>query len=574
MYKPHLTKQSFAILSASILITIASNSIPVNAHGLVEFPASRQQYCGVLTKPDETGNADALYPVCAEAFADYSSTSYNYMSVLTHARGRLRPLPDLEPQETVPANEAAGTVPDLAENVCGYDAETFANGATPWDQPIDWPTSNISAGRNLFIWNIEWGPHFDDTQQFHYWITKEDFTFELGKALTWDDFEEQPFCQLDFDGGDYDANEDIVADTDNAQFYTYCDVPERSGQHVIYSEWGRNHYTWERFHSCIDVEFNDTSSAIVQASITAMPSGDISGASIIELSASESTGDNLSYQWSINHHTTDSIYTLSDASSETTRLSFSDPSTSGQVSIYLTITSVDEQSTQVLTLDHQPESLTSDWDFQQVLTEELVLSSGDTLQLRVVLDSGLDVYIPAEPIELTTETATATLWPFTLATAVNAADSHISIGILDSNTDTVGAIESASENIIYSKVSSSIASVFLNIVSNEEPTETDVSCYYEVSAEWNGGFTGKIMIENNSNEAISGWEVSWSYSDASSISQIWNATISDSYTASNLSWNATIAAGDTVEIGFNGVSASATAEIPTVSGEFCDSTGR
>lgn len=575
MEKLHLTKISLAMLSCGMLATII-NSSPVNAHGFIESPPSRQQYCGVLTKPHETGNADALYPICKEAFDDFPTGGYSFMSVLTHARGRLRPLPALEAGATAPAPETGGVVPELASNVCGYDAETFNNGATPWDSAIDWPTASISAGRNLFTWNISYGPHFDDTQEFHYWITKADYNFEVGKALTWDDFEVQPFCKLDFDRSDYSANGDIVADTDNAKFHTYCDVPERSGQHVIYAEWGRNYYTWERFHGCVDVQFSESNETPVQANIGVSPSGGLIGSSTLELSASQSSGDNLTYQWSIKQQTTDAIYTFSDPSAENTSLTFTDPTSLGQVSIHLTITSDAQESTQSLTLEHRSEAAITDWDFQQVLTEELALSSGDTVQMRVVLNTGEDVYLPAEPIKLTAETATAIVWPMTLAKAVNEENGPIVIGVLNADTDLVEPIVSATNNNVYSKSTESIASVYLNALTSDpqEPEEpqSDIKCYYEVGSEWNGGFSGKIIIENNGTQDVSGWEVNWSYQDGSSITHSWNANVSGSYSASNVSWNQTVPAGGKVEFGFNGISASSTAEIPEVTGDICAST--
>ena len=38
-------------------------------------------------------------------------------------------------------------------------------------------------------------------------------------------------------------------------------VPERQGRHVIYAEWGRNHFTFERFHGCVDVVIGGASSS-------------------------------------------------------------------------------------------------------------------------------------------------------------------------------------------------------------------------------------------------------------------------------------------------------------------------
>ena len=149
---------------------------------------------------------------------------YQFMSVLTHTQGR-------------------ATVNQLPEHVCGFDSETWNGGPTPWDSAIDWPVVNISAGNRKFSWNISWGSHFEDTEEFRYWITKPDFHFQVGVPLSWSDFESEAFCKLNYDDTNPTGNLKIVPDKDNSLFHTYCDVPERSGRHVIYAEWGRNQWT-------------------------------------------------------------------------------------------------------------------------------------------------------------------------------------------------------------------------------------------------------------------------------------------------------------------------------------------
>jgi hypothetical protein len=72
-------------------------------------------------------NGVAQYPVCGDAFAIDFSAGYNFMSVLTHTMGRF----------------ALGPRP----HVCGYGSETWNGAATVWDQPIDWPTTNVT-------WNV------------------------------------------------------------------------------------------------------------------------------------------------------------------------------------------------------------------------------------------------------------------------------------------------------------------------------------------------------------------------------------------------------------------------------------
>lgn len=207
-----------------------------HAHGLISSPPSRNWMCGNVTRPDQAGTPQAAHPECAEAFAEDRNGGYQFMSVLTHAQGR-------------------SVVDPLPEHVCGFGSETWKGGATPWDRALDWPTTPMTAGRQRITWDISWGPHFDDTEEFRYWITKADFTFDPSRPLRWEDFEEAPFCVLQYRDDQPSANPDVVADKSKALFHTTCDVPERAGHHVIYGEWGRNKWTYERFHGCVDVAF-------------------------------------------------------------------------------------------------------------------------------------------------------------------------------------------------------------------------------------------------------------------------------------------------------------------------------
>lgn len=97
------------------------------------------------------------------------------------------------------------------------------------------------------------------------------------------------------------------------------------------------------------------------------------------------------------------------------------------------------------------------------------------------------------------------------------------------------------------------------------------SCEYVVQNEWSSGFVGEIRITNNGTAPISGWQVSWSYTDGSSISSAWNSNLSGSgpYTASNLSWNANIAPGQSVAFGFQGSHNGSTSAV-SVSGSVCN----
>lgn len=549
-------KTPFIFLIPSLL------SLKSVGHGLVESPPSRNQFCGVITKPPEIGTSTAEYPACAPAFATDPTGAYSFMAVLTHTRGRLRPLPPLSADETPPGNEASGT-PSLPENVCGFNAETFGSGATLWDEAIDWPTNSLSAGRQKFTWNISWGPHIADTQEFHYWITKPNFNFRVGEKLNWDDFEDQPFCKLNFDTQNYDANPDIVARVNDGKFDTFCDVPERNGRHVIYAEWGRNYFTWERFHGCIDVVFNGGEK--IEAQILQTPNIDLIGASSVTLDGTGSTGNNLNYSWRIVDQTTDATYTFANPTASITTLQSSTLSNPGSVTVALTVSNGESESLQTRTINHSPSNLSSSWIFQKPLTSAKPLNIGDTIQLRVVTNTGQDIYIPETPFTITDNNAAANLWPQAFARVINQQSNDIAIGILGNN-NRVAPTQSATSNNIYLSPTANIASVFLNI--EEKPVET--RCTYEIIREWSNGFLGRVVINNLGNEAINGWSVSWRYNDGTKIQQIWNANYSGSYTASNLSWNGLIQPGGTVEFGFNGVKSGPTTETPALNGPTCN----
>lgn len=229
-------KKATATLAAMTALAALVLASAVRADGLMESPAARNWYCGFKTKPDEITNHLAQYPACSTAFAAIPMAGYNFMTVVTHTWGRAKTTP-------------------LPKHVCSFDAETWKGVQTPWDVPMEWPTSPMSPGIQSIVWNASWGPHYDDTHDFSYWITKADFKFPATRELTWDDFDAEPFCSELYDDKNPTANPDVIVDKTAIKFTTKCTVPARAGHHVIYGEWGRNENTLQRFHGCSDVQF-------------------------------------------------------------------------------------------------------------------------------------------------------------------------------------------------------------------------------------------------------------------------------------------------------------------------------
>lgn len=93
-----------------------------------------------------------------------------------------------------------------------------------------------------------------------------------------------------------------------------------------------------------------------------------------------------------------------------------------------------------------------------------------------------------------------------------------------------------------------------------------VSCTYVVSNSWGSGFTGAIRVTNTGTSAKSGWTANWSYSGSNRLTSSWNVNLSGSnpYSATGVSWNSTIGAGQTVEFGFQGNTNGGNVETPSV----------
>jgi hypothetical protein len=78
---------------------------------------------------------------------------------------------------------------------------------------------------------------------------------------------------------------------------------------------------------------------------------------------------------------------------------------------------------------------------------------------------------------------------------------------------------------------------------------------YTIVNQWTPGFQASVDIKNTGSAPINGWTLAWSFPNGQAITQLWNATYTQngaSVRATNLSWNASIANGATVNIGFNG----------------------
>jgi len=422
-------------------------SAAVYGHGLIQDPPSRNWICGFITKPDHVQNGVAQFPVCGDAFFAPNTNQtdgYSFMSVLTHTTGRL------------------GSGPRT--NVCSFNSESFPGRTVPWDVPINWPTQPMTAGPRNFVWSISWGPHFSDTSDFRYWITRPDFVWQQGRPLSFSDFEEMPFCDLAYNDANPTGNPNITRDVPNALFTTRCTVPSRTGRHVIYGEWGRTPPTFERFHGCVDVQFSGNPPPVITANIAMNPNvTTFTGTGQIALDGRGSTGQNLSYNWSFSAPNPMPYRLVGATTSQATLFIDNTPAAAQEVTVTLLITSGNSSDTETRTFLHQPAANTVWEDLGALTADPRTLVVGDRVNVRTVSNTGVDAFCPTTPITITAANTGPTQWPVTLGNACNALNGPVRVGVLNTANNTITPAANATSNRIFAMTSANIESGFLQL---------------------------------------------------------------------------------------------------------------
>src|SRR3954453_16443370 len=88
---------------------------------------------------------------------------------------------------------------------------------------------------------------------------------------------------------------------------------------------------------------------------------------------------------------------------------------------------------------------------------------------------------------------------------------------------------------------------------------------YAVSSQWSGGFGADATI-TNPGDAPPDWTVTWTYPAGQTVTQAWNATVTQSgsvVTAKDAGYNGTLATNGTASFGFNGSWNNSTNPVPT-----------
>jgi O-glycosyl hydrolase len=89
------------------------------------------------------------------------------------------------------------------------------------------------------------------------------------------------------------------------------------------------------------------------------------------------------------------------------------------------------------------------------------------------------------------------------------------------------------------------------------PTSSRGSCQvtYTTQSQWAGGFVASVTITNPGSSPVNGWTLAFSFAGDQKITNAWSGSVTQggaNVSISNASYNATIAAGSSVSLGFQG----------------------
>ncbi|RHA43078.1 cellulose binding domain-containing protein, partial [Cellulomonas rhizosphaerae] len=100
----------------------------------------------------------------------------------------------------------------------------------------------------------------------------------------------------------------------------------------------------------------------------------------------------------------------------------------------------------------------------------------------------------------------------------------------------------------------SAASSALSVTTKTTSTASSCKVTYTTN-DWNVGFTASVKLTNTGTTAINNWSLGFSFAAGQKVTQGWSANWSQTgaaVTGTGLSWNSSLAPGQSTDIGFNG----------------------
>lgn len=210
---------ALALTGATAVVAVTPQEAA--AHGGLTFPATRTYACYVDAIAGGTGGGlNPQNEMCRRLLEENGNYPfYNWFgNLLSNADGRHR--------EVVPDGRLCGPGPQFS----GVNT------------PGAWPTTQVEPGQRVTFQYNAWARH---PGRFDQYVTKDGW--DPSQPLAWDDLEPLPFDSVVNpplrDGG-----------PQGAEYYWDATLPDKQGQHVIYSIWTRSDSP-EAFYNCSDVNF-------------------------------------------------------------------------------------------------------------------------------------------------------------------------------------------------------------------------------------------------------------------------------------------------------------------------------
>ncbi|WP_460545838.1 lytic polysaccharide monooxygenase [Glycomyces halotolerans] len=215
---------ALAVASAlAVALSTVFTQERAEAHGANVFPGSRQYFC-YFDALSETGGLDPYNEMCQQALDQSGSGAfYNWFGNL----------------DSNGAGQTTGYIPD--GRICDgggrgpYDFSAF-------NTPGNWPKTHVTSGATYEWRHNNWAAH---PGRFDLYITKPGWN--PNQPLGWGDLEKFHTFQ--------DPPQNGGPGVDGNYYYGSLTLPQRSGEHIIFTHWVRSDST-ENFYSCSDLVFD------------------------------------------------------------------------------------------------------------------------------------------------------------------------------------------------------------------------------------------------------------------------------------------------------------------------------
>ncbi|WP_078856998.1 lytic polysaccharide monooxygenase [Streptomyces sp. NBRC 109706] len=225
---------------------MASLPTPAAAHGATTLPGSRTYLCYLDLRENSSTQMPAN-PACASAVQQGGTGPlYNWFAVLdSNAGGR-----------------TTGYIQDgtlcSAGNRGPFDFNAYN---APRN---DWPKTHLSSGANIELQHSNWAHH---PGEFNVYITRNGWS--PNQQLGWGDLEQiSSVTNPPQRGG---------VGTDGGHYYWNVQLPNRSGEHIVFVHWIRSD-SQENFFSCSDVVFDGGNGQVTFGDGRTMSAGEVAEA--------------------------------------------------------------------------------------------------------------------------------------------------------------------------------------------------------------------------------------------------------------------------------------------------------